>query len=224
MDFTFFFVAVIISRERLVVRRNFSSFMSPFQSRIACRNLPYQGLIIGSGVASKHRWLFLLEWSDELNPDCTVKLELPELLLLISVKFIDNKRITRSIPRSSHPVIVRKRAILKLRSWTAACRLDAECWLCIYCKLQTRYKNADRDQNCIFVIFAYVTLPLTMSRNRFSNCYLILSWYNAIIFSVCAQVVFSFVSYFFLFSVHFHSHFVKYKNTFTSPLSSIKIS
>ena len=44
VDFTFFFVAVVISRARLVVRRNFSSFMSPFQSRVACRNLPYQGL------------------------------------------------------------------------------------------------------------------------------------------------------------------------------------
>ena len=43
--FTFFFVAVVISRERFVVRRNFSSFMSPFQSRVACRNLPYEEII-----------------------------------------------------------------------------------------------------------------------------------------------------------------------------------
>ena len=35
----FFFVAVVISRERLVVRRHFSS-MSQFQSRVASRNLP----------------------------------------------------------------------------------------------------------------------------------------------------------------------------------------
>ena len=33
VDFTFLFVAVVISPERLVVRRHFSSFMSPFQSR-----------------------------------------------------------------------------------------------------------------------------------------------------------------------------------------------
>ena len=44
VDFTFFFVAVVILHEWLVVRHNFSSFMSPFQSRVTCRNLPYQGL------------------------------------------------------------------------------------------------------------------------------------------------------------------------------------
>ncbi len=40
VDFALFFVAVVISREQLVVCRHFSSFMSSFQRRVACRNLP----------------------------------------------------------------------------------------------------------------------------------------------------------------------------------------
>ena len=36
-------VAVIISHERLVVRRHVSWFMSPFQDLVACRNLPLTG-------------------------------------------------------------------------------------------------------------------------------------------------------------------------------------
>ena len=36
----FFFVAFVISRERLVVHRHFSSFMSPFQRHGACQDLP----------------------------------------------------------------------------------------------------------------------------------------------------------------------------------------
>ena len=40
VNFTFVFVAVGISRERLVVRRHFSSLVSPFQSRVACWKIP----------------------------------------------------------------------------------------------------------------------------------------------------------------------------------------
>ena len=40
VNFTFVFVAVGISRERLVVRRHFSSLVSPFQSRVTCWKIP----------------------------------------------------------------------------------------------------------------------------------------------------------------------------------------
>ena len=40
VDFSFLFVVVVISLERLVIRCHFSSFMSSFQSRVACRNIP----------------------------------------------------------------------------------------------------------------------------------------------------------------------------------------
>ena len=104
------------------------------------------------------------------------------------------------------------------------CSLQTGHGVLTLCKMQIEHKMQIEIKTASLSFLHYVTLLLSMSRNRFFNCqmYLVLYWYNAIIFSICGKYFFLsfYISFFNPFSLTF---FQFTKDTLTSPLLLLTI-